>query len=612
MTCWPRTSASGTCIREGGRLDPRVSWPFVAEIGTERRRMATDTILKAAAIITMDEAIPRARALAFDSTSGRITAIGSPAEVQAAAPGVSVTDLGDIVLMPGFVEPHSHPLLSGMATQEPAYWVSPNVGVSSWDDVLAIFAKAHKDNPPDRILVFNGVDRLLQQAPIPTRAVLDPIFGARPVVVVDNSGHAVYFNSATIKVLGWTDGKPPADPVGGSFGRAPDGTSDGTAYESGALMKIIGAVMPKAIPHPLHSGALFYKLMAQCGITATSEHTYNSSQLPAYTALASVPDCPLRLHLYHMSIETDAAADVTCPKPDLVRKVGIKLWADGSPWIGNVAISFEYLDNPTTRTAQIELGPRGEAEMNYTRAQLDAVLDQLVPTGYQMAFHCNGDVGFDVVLDAYARALAKFNLLGSDHRWRVEHLGAARRDQFERAAALGVTCSLSPFQYIYWGDLLDGVMFDPEYGAQWQRIRDAFEAGVTPSYHNDGSVCPPHQLLNVQHTVMRTTMSGKVHGANQAVALDDALKAITINGAYQLKRDHEIGSLAVGKYADLVELSADIYAVPVDQIVEKVKVLGTWLGGRRIDIDKFVDEVKGIDPSEHQHLAQQAGKRECC
>lgn len=574
--------------------------------------MATDLILTASSIITMDDHLPRARAVAVDSGTGRITAIGSLPEVRAAAPGVAVTDLGDTVLMPGFVEPHSHPLLSGMATQKPAYWVSPNVGVASWDAVLAIFAKADKENPADQILVFNGVDRLLQQAPLPTRSVLDPIFPTRPVVVVDNSGHGIYFNSATVALLGWTDGKPPTDPVGGSFGRQPDGTSDGTAFESGALMQIVGVVLPKAIPHPLQSGALFYELMARCGITATSEHTYNSGQYQAYAALSSVPDCPLRLHVYHMSIESDAAADVEFPRPELVRKNGIKLWADGSPWIGNVAISFEYLDNTTTRTAQMELGPRGETQMNYTRAQLDAILDELVPTGFQMAFHCNGDVGFDVVLDAYARALAKFNLLGSDHRWRVEHLGAARRDQFERAAALGVTCSLSPFQYIYWGDLLDGVMFDPAYGSEWQRVRDAFEAGVTPSYHNDGSVCPPNQLFNVMHTVMRTTTSGAVHGADQAVTLDQALRAITINGAYQLKRDHEIGSLAVGKYADFVELSADIYTVPTDQILDKVTVLGTWLGGKKIDLDAFVDEIKAIDPTEHHQLTHQLANGKCC
>ena len=574
--------------------------------------MPTDLILKAASIITMDDAHPRARAVGIDTQTGRITAIGSVSEVQAAAPGVAVTDLGTTVLMPGFVEPHSHPLLSGMATQKPAYWVSPNVGVATWEDVTAIFAKADKENPADQVLVFNGVDRLLQQAPLPTRSVLDPIFPTRPVVVIDNSGHGIYFNTATIKVLGWADDTPPADPVGGSFGRQADGTSDGTAFESGALMQIAAAVLPKAIPHPLHSGALFYQLMARNGVTATSEHTYNSGQHQAYAALSSVPNCPLRLHVYHMSIESDAAADVNFPHPELVRKVGIKLWADGSPWLGNVAISFEYLDNPTTRTAQLEMGPRGEGQMNYTLDELDAVLDELVPAGYQMAFHCNGDVGFDVVLDAYARALAKFNLLGSDHRWRVEHLGAARRDQFDRAAALGVTCSLSPFQYIYWGDLLDGVMFDPQYGAQWQRVRDAFEAGVVPSYHNDGSVTPPNQLLNVQQTVTRRTISGNVHGANQAVNLDDALKAITINGAYQLKRDHEIGSLAVGKYADLVELSADVYAVPVDKIVDQVKVLGTWLGGKKIDLDGFIGEVTAIDPTEHHELTQQIAGGKCC
>lgn len=575
--------------------------------------MAADTILKASTIITMDEARPRARALAFDSGTGRITAIGSVGEVQAATPGVPVTDLGDTVLMPGFVEPHSHPLLSGMATQEPAYWVSPNVGVATWEDVKAIFTKADNERPAGDVLVFNGVDRLLQQAPLPTRTILDQLFPTRPVVVIDNSGHGIYFNTATITLMGWTDGHAPADPVGGSFGREADGvTSNGTAFEAGALMMVAGAMLPKAIPHPLHSGALFYKLMADNGITATSEHTYDSGQFQAYAALASVPGCPLRLHVYHMSIEADAAADVTFPDSELVRKVGIKLWADGSPWLGNVAISFEYLDNPTTRTAEIEMGPRGETQMNYTRAQLDAVLDELVPAGYQMAFHCNGDVGFDVVLDAYARALSKHNLLGSDHRWRVEHLGAARRDQFDRAAALGVTCSLSPFQYIYWGDLLDGVMFDSEYGAQWQRVRDAFEAGVTPSYHNDGSVTPPNQLLNVQQTVTRRTIAGNVHGANQAVTLDDALKAITINGAYQLKRDHEIGSLAVGKYADLVELSADIYTVAADQIVDKVKVLGTWVGGGKIDIDSYVAAVKAVDPTEHHDLTNQAAVRKCC
>jgi predicted amidohydrolase YtcJ len=225
-----------------------------------------------------------------------------------------------------------------------------------------------------------------------------------------------------------------------------------------------------------------------------------------------------------------------------------------------------------------------------------------------MAFHCNGDVGFDVVLDAYERALNTHNLIGTDHRWRVEHLGSARADQFQRAEKLGVTISLAPFQYIYWGDLLDGTMFKPEYGSQWQRAGDGMKLKTRTTFHNDGSVSPPDTLRNIARMVTRTTDSGKVHGANQAVTLDEALKASTINGAYQLKRENDIGSLEVGKFADLVELSADITAVKPNEILEKVKVKGTWLGGKKIDTTKFIEQISAIDPTEHQAMGAAALK----
>lgn len=577
--------------------------------------MPADLILKAATVITMDDDLPRAEAVAIDTAAGTITAVGSLLEVQTAAPDAPVTDLGSTVLMPGFVEPHCHPVLSGMVTRPPAYWIAPYMGYPTWADVQELFAKVDKSQPVDQVLLFNGLDRLLQSAPIPTREVLDQLFpSGRAVVVLDNSGHAVYFNSAAIAKLGWPQSHAPADPVGGSFGHEADGvTSNGVGYELPAVLVVAGPLLETVIPHPLHSAAQWYAYMAGFGITSTSEHTYGTSQYAAYSALSAVPDCPLRLHIYHMSTEADAAEAVAWPNPALVRKNGIKLWADGSPWVGNIATSFEYLDNETTRDAQIKLGPLGEAEMNYSRAQLDSVLDEFVPLGYQMAFHCNGDVGFDVVLDAYEHALAKYELFGTDHRWRVEHLGAARRDQFERAAALGVTCSMAPFQYIFWGELLDGVMFESSIGSQWQRLQDAFQAGVKPSFHNDGSVSPPDPLFNVQHTVTRTTAVGKVHGANQALTLDQALKAITVHGAYQLKRDHEIGSITAGKLADFVELSADVYTVEPDQISEAVKVLGTWLGGKRIDPEKFIAEVAAIDPTQHAALSKEAElAKKCC
>lgn len=576
--------------------------------------MSADLIIRASTIITMDEVTPRAEAVAVDTAAGTISAVGTLAEMQAAYPDAELRDLGKTVLMPGLIDPHSHPVLSGLTTQHPAYWIAPYVGYPTYADVTKLFTKVNAENPPGQPLLFNGLDRTLHGAPELTNADLDVFFPDRPVLIMDNSGHEAYFNTALIKELGWVDGKPPVDPVGSRFGRNDDGTSNGRTYEVGATMIAAGPVLAAVGQHPLMPVAEWYKLMATNGLTSTSEHTYQDNQLKAYVAMASAPDSPLRISLYHMSIEQNCDQPIDIPAPaNKLKKQGIKLWADGSPWVGNIAASFPYLDNEVTRGANIPIGPGGTKMMNYTREELDEILDRLAPSGWQMAFHCNGDLGMDIVLDAYEHALSKHKLLKTDHRWRIEHMGACRGDQFERAASLGVTLSMSPFQFIYWGDVLDGTLFAPEIGSQWQAVGDAFRSGAVVTFHNDGSVSPPIPLLNWQATVTRQTASGKVHGANQTISLDDAIKAHTVNAAYQLGRDDEIGSIEVGKLADFCELSLDPYLANPHKLVDEVKVLGTWVGGHRIDLDAFFSQVQAMDPSAHTDLHKQAhAAKKCC
>ena len=570
--------------------------------------MVGDLIITASTIITMNPAEPRATAVAVDTAAGTITAVGSLPQCRAVAPDAAERDLGDTVLMPGFIEAHNHPFLSGVVTQPPAYWIAPYVGYPGWNDVAALFRKIQAEKPAGAPVMFNGLDRLLQQVAEPTNTTLDAYFPDRPVAVLDNSGHEVYFNSAAITFLGWTAGPPP-DPEGARFGRNADGTSNGRAYETAGVLAVAGPLMAVAIGHPLYSAAQWYSLMARGGITATTDMTYSTPYLKGYEALASVPDCPLRISLYHMSIEADANEPLSCPLPDtMIRKQGIKLWADGSPWVGTAALSYPYLDSATVRGAGIPIGPSGESAMNYSRAQLDASLDRFAGKGWQMSFHVNGDVGLDVVLDAYERALSVQGLNGTDHRWRVEHLGGARADQFPRVASLGVHASLGPFQFIYWGDLLDGELFPTEIGSEWMRFGDAVDAGVCVSFHNDGSVSPPTPLLNIQTAITRTTPSGTLHGKDQVISLDAALAAQTIDAARTLHREHEIGSIAEGKLADFVELSTDPYRAEPSGFCDQVTVGATWRGGRRIDLDAFLAEVKAIDPAAHGHLAKPAGQ----
>ena len=574
--------------------------------------MAADLIIKASSIITMEVAQPRVEAVAIDTSTGTITALGSLSEMQAAAPQASVTDLGSSVLMPGFIDPHNHPLLSGIVTQDPVHWIAPYVGYPSYDDVKKLWRELDSSTPAGQPLLFCGLDRLLQGAPELTNTDLDEFFPSRPVLVLDNSGHEAYFNSAVFKTNGWTDSKPPADPVGSRFGRNADGTSNGRAYETAAELMAAQRILADVVPHPLLSTAGWLKMMSDNGITATSEHTFKSPMLKAYEVCTTAPGAPMRIGLYHMSIEHDCGEQITSTAPAaMLWKQGIKLWADGSPWVGTIASSFPYLDTPVVRDAQIPLGPSGETMMNYTRTELDAVLAKYAPSGFQFAFHVNGDVGLDIVLDAYEQALVDNGLMGTDHRWRVEHVGGCRGDQFNRAASMGVTISMLPAQFIYWGDLLDGQMFPTEIGSQWMRAGDAFRSGATVSFHNDGLVSPPIPLLNVQSMVTRRTPSGAVHGAEQQVSLDDAFKAHTINAARQLGRDHDLGSLAVGKLADLVQLSTDPYAADVSQLTEQVKVEATWVNGAKVDTDAFVAYIKSVDPTEHKDLTAAAMSHRC-
>ena len=185
-------------------------------------------ILKAGTVITMDPLLPRAEAVAV--TDGRITAVGSLADCQEASPGAEVVDTGVAALLPGFVEPHSHPVMSGLATQPPARSIAP-WDAPTWADVEKIFADAIKTADPGTPLLFAGFDALLHERPSPRADELDRIFGDRVAVITDNSGHGAYFNTALMKRNGW-DVNPPADPVGARYGRNSDGSLNGQGFET--------------------------------------------------------------------------------------------------------------------------------------------------------------------------------------------------------------------------------------------------------------------------------------------------------------------------------------------------------------------------------------------
>ncbi|SDY60049.1 amidohydrolase [Herbiconiux ginsengi] len=533
--------------------------------------MSTE-ILFLGTIITVDESRPRAEALLV--RDGRIAAVGDAADVRAeAAQDARVVELGERALLPGFVEAHGHPTDTAVALSRYMIDIRPVV-LATADEVMQAIHAGIAARPDGA--VFNGWDGLLQTGlSDPTIQQLDDWGGETPVVILHNSGHVVYFNSAAARRAGIDRDSP--DPVGSHWEKDAAGELTGKGFEVGTVLALLGETLATAqrdLPELL---ATYLGSLNAVGITTVSDMSWDAQKRPALDAALAAGGLSARLRLYEMSGPGVVASVPLHNGDELVRQVGIKTWADGSPWVGNILLSFPYLDTPATRSIGVEPGSHGSA--NYTREQLDEVVERYFPDGWQLACHVHGDLAVDRVLDCWEALLERHPR--TDHRLRMEHVGAMTPAQFERAAALGVTASILIDHVYYWGEVLVDDLFGPDHGGPWANARAALDAGLRISFHNDGTVTPAEPLRNMAVAMTRTTRSGRHLEGAAGVTLDEAIRAETIDAAWQLFSEHEVGSLEVGKFADLVVLSADPYSVTPDDL-PGLTVVETYLAGARV------------------------------
>lgn len=333
-----------------------------------------------------------------------------------------------------------------------------------------------------------------------------------------------------------------------------------------------GAIDPTGYPQMLIAECT---RLNQAGLTTCSDMAFDPVFRPMLETMRDV--LTVRLRTYEMSTAAMSTEQVPTNGDDVVRQVGIKIWVDGSPWIGNIDLTFPYLDTDATRTIGVVPGSCGGA--NYTREQLTEIVAAYFPLGWQMACHVHGDAGVDTILDVYSEALQRWPR--KDHRLRLEHVGAITDEQLQRAHDLGVTCSIFVDQIHYWGDVLVDGLFGPEHGSRWMPAGSAVATGMRISLHNDPPVTSEEPLRNISVAANRTAPSGRVLGPEQRLTVEQAIRAQTLDAAWQLFSDDVIGSIEVGKYADLVVLSADPRTVPPADIAE-LEVRATYLAGRRV------------------------------
>ena len=511
---------------------------------------------------------PTAEALAV--TGGRITAIGSTDDVaRLAGRATRVVDLRGRALLPGLVEPHSHPDMAGFLYSwvDVSGFTHPTVAAVEGQLRDAVAAAA----PGEWVFAF-GLDAMLTaDLGVWGRDRLDALAPDTPVAVLMQSMHTLFVNSMALRLAG-VDEDTPQPGGGGHFAKDTTGRLTGKIEEASAMGPFLAHAFAR--PTPLHELVRNeYRTCAAVGITTLGMAGSMAGSDDLCRALADDPTTPLRLVSYVAHKAALRMGRLPEPEHDRFRIAGAKLWYDGSPYTGTMYLDDPYLEsNLCCCTLGIPAGSRGRP--NFEPGELSEILQTLHADGWQVLTHSQGDRACREVVGLYAEVVDA----DVDHRWRVEHCALIGDDALAQSAGIGVSPSFHVDHIRWYGPELVGEIIGPERGERLMPIRTAIDAGLRPSLHADSPMYPPGPLRLAATAVNRRTRLGTTIAPHLAITPLEALRAVTIDAAWQLGMDTEIGSIEIGKRADLCIVDRSPLRVEPSEI-ERVRVESTWLDG---------------------------------
>ena len=530
-------------------------------------------------VLTMDGGNTVAQAV---SVRGElIEAVGTSEEILAlTGPETEVYDLRGRTLMPGFVDAHGHFPGSGLVIVA-ADLNSPPIGdIENMEQLLARLAAFGEANPDGWLSGFGYDDTLIAEGRHPTRDDLDKVSSTRPIVINHISGHLSVVNSAALAELGFDETTP--DPKGGLIqrdpkspdGRRPNGVLEETAAR-GAVMRVTDIGVMGGVRMVTHAAREYL----QVGVTTASAGGMSKVVGQLLGALSEYNVFPLRVAMFPLmeEVEADVLAGEWRPENLAAGRLTLprmKIIADGS-----IQGYTGYLSEPYYEPYKGDVTYRGYPSV--LREDLFTQVEGLHRQRIQYAIHVNGDASVEDALDAIEAAQEA--VPWPEARPLFIHAQMARKDQVQRMAELGVTPSFFSSHTYYWGDRHAAIFMGPERAQNMSPARWALDAGVRYSSHADTPVTPMLPLQVVWSQVNRETTSGAVLGPHQRVTPMEALRAVTIDAAWQVFMDNEVGSIEPGKRADLIVLSGSpLVAGDIrDLVVERTMIDGAEVYSRR-------------------------------
>ncbi|SVA83383.1 uncharacterized protein METZ01_LOCUS136237 [marine metagenome] len=537
---------------------------------------AVDLIFFGGHIITMHEEDPLNEAVAIHN--GKISSIGKKDEIMKLRTWkTKVVDLRGRTLMPGFIEAHCHPIATAILSQ--VVDIS-GFNYNSRSEILnTIRVAVKKASPGEWILAFGWDPVLVPDLHKPTLSELDSISTDTPIFILTQMMHHAFVNSAVYKAAGITIETP--NPTGGGvFQKDNQGNLNGIIYEFSALQYILDK-MPKT---PQGTAELLLNLQytkyAKAGYTSISVlGPVNIAGNPLqFMEHLSNNGSPVRSYVYPIKNQLDGSTYSNDYGNDFFKIKGVKLYMDGSPYTGGAAFSEPYLNTDLTLN-RIGLKKNHRGSINFTEDSLLTTLTYYHTNNYQIAIHAQGEVAIQGILDAFTKILYKYPR--SNHRHRIEHNALITKEQIAQAKKLGLTLSFFIDHIYYYGDQLEYIVGSKR-AERFMPIQSAISAGHHSTIHTDNPATPVDPFRAISTAVTRKTKNDKfILGKDERISAYDALKAITINAAWQLFEEQNRGSITIGKSADLVILSHNPLETKNKEI-KNINVISTWIDGKQV------------------------------
>ncbi|MHC5210719.1 MAG: amidohydrolase [Planctomycetota bacterium] len=531
-----------------------------------------DLLLRGGIVHTLDEARPRAEALA--SRGGRIVFVGSDAEAAPwAEAATAVLDLDGRHVYPGFADAHLHLAGYGRMLQKVDL-----IGTTSFAEVVARVAAQAAHQPPGTWVLGRGWDQNdWERAEFPSHAPLSEAVPGHPVLLERVDGHAVLANAAAMAAAGLDAGTPTPD--GSRILRVAAGAPTGVLVDNATA--IVERVVPEPGDEQIRDGLRrAVAVLHRHGLTAVHDPGVSLQTARLYGEMARAGELPLRLHV--MLSEDEPAlwsgapdlptADLT--GQGLVSVRGVKAYADGALGSRGAALLDDYSDEP---------GHRGLVVT--PRARLAVIAEHCLRAGWQLAIHAIGDEGNRTALDVCEAAFAAVPPAerpsgGTDPRFRIEHCQVIAPEDIPRFAALGVIPSMQAQHQtsdMPWAEARLG----PERVLGSYAWRALLDTGARIPGGSDAPVERVDPLAAFHAAVTRQDERGEPPGGwypEQAMTRSEALRHMTLWPAYAAFEEGRLGSLEPGKCADLVVLDTDLETSPAQRLPE-AKVLLTVIDG---------------------------------